>query len=181
MKMFTLLVLVAGLMTVAIDSEAAPRNAQSVPSATTIEADAPEMNESSRRHNISAEILGRGFLYSFNYDYMLTNDVALGAGLSRYSVSSGDSSASAWVIPLYANYYFNEGKHRFFGTGGANLLLASGTIGDDSKVSGSGLAGVVGGGYEFKADNGFLFRAAPYLFVGKASGAWLGLSLGYSI
>jgi hypothetical protein len=134
-----------------------------------------------RRHNLSLELLGRGLLYSFNYDYMLTDDLALGAGFSRTSISAGRSDASAWILPVYANYYFTPGKHRVFATGGANFVVASGTIdGSESKVTGSGLAGVVGGGYEFRADNGFLFRAAPYLFVGKASGVWAGLSLGYS-
>lgn len=134
-----------------------------------------------RRNAMSLELLGRGFLYSFNYDYMVNNDLAVGAGVSHYSVSSGDSNASAWIVPVYANYYLTSGKGRFFATGGANLMFASGSIGDDSKVSGSGIAGVIGGGYEYRADNGFLFRAAPYVFVGKASGAWLGLSLGYTI
>jgi len=134
-----------------------------------------------RRNAMSLELLGRGFLYSFNYDYMLTGDLAVGAGLSHYSVSSGDSNASALIVPVYANYYLTSGKGRFFATGGANLMFASGSFGEDSKVSGSGIAGVIGGGYEYRADNGFLFRAAPYVFVGKASGAWLGLSLGYTI
>jgi hypothetical protein len=149
----------------------------SVAAANDNNLDSPEL----RRNAMSLELLGRGFLYSFDYDYMVNNDLAVGAGVSHYSISSGDSNASALIIPIYANYYFTSGKGRFFATGGANLMFASGNIGDDSKVGGSGVAGVIGGGYEYRADNGFLFRAAPYVFVGKASGAWLGLSLGYTI
>ncbi len=134
-----------------------------------------------RRNGMSLELLGRGLLYSFNYDYLLRDNLALGAGVSSYSISSGSSSASAWIIPVYANYYLTEGTHRWFTTAGANLIFASSTAGNDSRVSGSGLAGVLGGGYEYRGNSGFLFRAAPYVFVGKTSGAWLGVSFGYTI
>jgi hypothetical protein len=136
-----------------------------------------------RRNAMSLELLGRGMLYSVDYDYQLTNNLALGAGASHYSISSGSVGASAWIIPVYANYYLTDSTSgsRWFATGGANLIFASGQVDGDSKVSGSGIAGVLGAGYEYRADNGFLFRAAPYVFVGKASGAWLGLSIGYTI
>ncbi len=151
--------------------------APSAESKTDLPADTPEY----RRNGMSLELLGRGLLYSFNYDYLISDSVALGAGVANYSFSSGSSSASAWIIPIYANYYLTGGRHRWFATGGANLILASGSTGGDDRVTGSGVAGVVGGGYEYRSDGGFLFRAAPYVFVGKASGAWLGVSFGYAI
>ncbi len=134
-----------------------------------------------RRHGISLELLGRGGLYSFNYDYMITDDLALGAGLATYSISSNGSNASAWVVPVYANYYITGQNHRLFVTGGADVVFSSGKLAGDTQVSGSGLAGVLGAGYEYRGDSGFLFRAAPYLMVGKISGTWLGLSFGYAI
>lgn len=134
-----------------------------------------------RPHGLSMEILGRGGLYSFNYDYLVNEDLALGAGIASYSLSSGSAKASAWILPVYANYYVNPGKHRFFATGGMNLITASGSVGEDAQFKGSGIAGVLGGGYEFRGEDGFLFRAAPYFFVGKASGAWIGFTVGYSI
>lgn len=134
-----------------------------------------------RRHSVSLELLGRGLLYSFNYDYLIHDDIAVGAGLSTYSFSSGTSNARLTFVPVYANYYFTPGEHRWFASGGVNLIHASGSIDKDEKISGSGAAGILGGGYEFRGDSGFLFRATPYVFVGKASGVWLGLSLGYSI
>lgn len=157
--------------------------AETLPAPNTVESKA-EQNMNSpelRRNGMSLELLGRGLFYSFNYDYLLTDHLALGAGAANYSMSSGSSSASAWIIPVYANYYLTGGKHRWFTTAGANLIFASSTVGNDSRVSGSGVAGVLGGGYEYRGENGFLFRAAPYVFVGKASGAWLGFSFGYAI
>lgn len=167
-----------------IGAEAA-ENSKRLPTSVTpaIESSASEPAEPHeyRRNGMSLELLGRGLLYSLNYDYLVTDSLALGAGVANYSFSSGSSSASAWIIPVYANYYLTGGKHRWFATGGANVILASGSAGGDDRVTGSGVAGVLGGGYEYKSDGGFLFRAAPYVFVGKASGAWLGVSFGYSI
>jgi hypothetical protein len=156
--------------------------AAEAPAVNSVQSQASDQETSPelRRNAMSLELLGRGLLYSFNYDYLLKDNLALGAGASHYSISSGDASAGAWIIPVYANYYLTGGNHRWFATGGANLIFASGNVGDD-KVSGSGVAGVLGAGYEYRGDNGFLFRAAPYVFVGKASGGWLGISLGYAI
>lgn len=166
-----------------IGAEAAPQKKATTPATQQIEADADSVSRSNepRRHAVSLELLGRGLLYSLNYDYLITDDVAVGAGVSTYSISSGSASASAWLFPIYANYYFTQGPHRWFASGGANLIFASGSVGGDEKVSGSGVAGVLGGGYEYRGDSGFLFRAAPYVFVGKVSGGWLGLSLGFTI
>lgn len=171
-----LTILIALLTTgFALEVEAADKAPNSTP--TTLETSSNEM----RRNNLSLELLGRGGLYSFNYDYMLNDDLAVGGGIASYSISAGTAKASTWILPVYANYYVNQGKHRFFGTGGANLILVSGQIDDSNQVKGSGLAGVLGAGYEYKSDDGFLFRAAPYLMIGKISGGWLGFSLGYSI
>ncbi len=162
-----------------IGAEAAPRKIttkNAAPAANQLEA-----NAEPRRNAFSLELLGRGLLYSLNYDYLITDDIALGAGVSTYSISAGSASASAWIIPVYANYYFTQGSHRWFASGGANLIFASSNVGSDEKISGSGVAGVLGGGYEYRGDSGFLFRAAPYVFVGKVSGGWLGLSLGFTI
>ncbi len=134
-----------------------------------------------RKNGMSLELLGRGLLYSFNYDRMVTDNIAVGMGVSHYSISSGDSNASAWILPVYANYYVTGGHNRWFLTGGADLAFASGNMGSDSKVSGSGVAGVLGAGFEHRGDNGFLFRVAPYALVGKMSGGWIGVSFGYAI
>jgi hypothetical protein len=150
---------------------------------TTLTLESPRLSSSSemRRHAFTMELLGRGGLYSFNYDFMLNDDIALGGGIASYSLSSGSANASAWVLPLYANYYFNQGQHRVFASGGANMILVSGNVSGDTQIKGSGLAGVIGAGYEYRGEDGFLFRATPYVFVGKASGGWIGFTLGYSI
>ncbi|MCO5142048.1 MAG: hypothetical protein M9962_03040 [Oligoflexia bacterium] len=164
-----------------IGAEAAENNPNILVTSQDHNSDQENEVSMARRHNLSTELLGRGGLYSFNYDYLLKDELALGLGISNYSISVADKKVSTYIIPVYANYYFLEGNHRVFATAGTNIIFASGNLNQDSQISGSGLAGVVGGGYEYRSDDGFLFRASPYAFFGKASGVWLGLSFGYSI
>lgn len=127
----------------------------------------------SRRNALALEILGRGGLYSLNYDYSITPDLAVGAGAAIYS----SGSASVKIFPIFANYYFGGPNHRFMVTGGPTIVTASASV-DTSTINGSGLAGTVGAGYEYRGDAGFLFRAAPYVNLGAMSGVWFGLSGG---
>lgn len=135
-----------------------------------------------RVNNISIEGLGRAGLYSINYDRNVSSDWAVGIGFSTYSISLGAQSSSAYIFPLYVNYYLSSpGNGRFFATAGADIIITSGDFTADGVVESSGIALVTGAGYEYKSDGGFLFRIAPYLLLGNASGAWLGISLGYSL
>lgn len=143
--------------------------------------DAESAPSTSQKSAISMELLGRAGFYSFNYDYLIQSDLAIGAGFSAFSIISGESNVSTRILPIYANYYFNEGKSRFFSTAGADLILVSGQAPEGNQIRGSGLAGTAGLGYEYKSAEGFLFRAAPYLMLGQMRGAWLGITLGYSI
>lgn len=145
-----------------------------------------------QRNTLSVELLGRGVLYSLNYDRLISPNIALGAGVSQYSfgyTNNGSSKASLLVIPLYANMYFNESfRHRVYGTAGADLAFASASgntssssssgSGTSYAVSASGLFPTVGFGYEFRPQS-FLFRLAGYGIMGNgAILPWLGLSLG---
>jgi|GEM_PF-3304992 len=129
---------------------------------------------------ISFELLGRGILYSFNYDRELSQNFALGAGYVSYSATSGSSSATLTVIPLYANWYFSPGPHRGFLTAGADLVMLSASL-SGYQLGASGLAPIAGGGYEYRGPGGFLFRGTGYLVVGTVSStATIGLTFGYA-
>lgn len=128
-----------------------------------------------RRNAMSLELLGRGGIYSVNYDYSFSKQLAIGAGVALYS----SGSASVGAFPVYASYYLGENANRLMFTGGPTLVTASASI-DSGSVKGSGLAGAIGIGYEYRGDSGFLFRAVPYLNFGAISGPWLGVSGGYT-
>lgn len=140
--------------------------------------------------SINLELIGRGGLFSLNFDAMVSDSFAVGAGFGYVSISasSGTSSASASAtfIPIYGNYYFNESNHRFYATGGADLVILSGSLSSSSyglsqSATGTSILPVVGVGYEYRGDDWFLFRVAPYIFIG--SGAVYvtgGLTFGYA-
>lgn len=136
----------------------------------------------SRPNAISLETLGRGVLYSVNYDRSLGKSVSLGAGFSYYNFVAGPAHASLLVLPLYSNLYFLSDSHRPFITGGIDIVSISGKVDElldnQIKLSASGAVPMLGGGYEFRGQGGFLFRAALYALVGPGILPWAGLSFG---
>ncbi len=94
--------------------------------AGTTHVDTDVENVAEERPNaISAELLGRGFLYSINYDRSLNESFAIGAGFSYWSVSSFASKASIFAVPVYGNYYFSPDSNRGFLTAGLDFVGAS--------------------------------------------------------
>lgn len=141
---------------------------------------------------VAFELLGRGLLYGVSYDRMISENVALGMGYSNWSAGSQDFRINFNIIPVYANYYFQPGSHRGYISGGAELISAKWDF--DSSISttytdafgnkrtnagaASGVAPIVGGGYEYRGDGGFLFRATGYLLVAAKTQPWFGLTFG---
>jgi hypothetical protein len=146
---------------------------------------------------VSGELLGRGLVYSANMDYSVSKELSLGAGISGLSI--GD--VSIVPLPLYANFYVGNpaGEHRFFLTAGVTPLFASidgsrtrGSTSefrlfdydDEQRASGVAFLGTAGAGYEFRGNNGFVFRALPYLLVSPYTGQAImtfGLSVGVAM
>jgi hypothetical protein len=140
-----------------------------------------------RPNAVSFELLGRGLLYSLDYDRQVTDEVAIGIGYSQFGQGEYDKNGVHYdaihitVIPVYLNYYLeNSGTQRWYITGGLDFV--SGTISSNGfSDTGSGVGIVAGGGYEYRSDSGFLFRATPYI-VASTGGArlWGGLTFGYA-
>ncbi len=143
---------------------------------------------------LTAELGGRGIIYSANLDYSVAKPLSLGIGISHISIS--DFSLTA--LPVYANLYPVGQSHRLLVTVGATLgiLHMAGRAPQDRTDSfdffesssseartGFGILPVFGAGYEYRSMSGFVFRAVPYLFIGgtgelQATG---GLSFGAAL
>jgi hypothetical protein len=137
-----------------------------------------ELDGPSHPNAISVEALGRGMYWSVNFDRMMSDNFAIGVGFS-YATASGGSSA---VIPIYLNWYLSTGDSRPYLTGGFDVLVPTPTVSFLSSTTTAlgSFAGVVGAGYEYRGPTGFLFRVAPYVFVGSAIVPWVGVSFGYA-
>jgi hypothetical protein len=133
-----------------------------------------------RPNAISIELLGRGGYYTFDYDYSVTDLIGLGVGIAAYNLTSNGNSASLFILPVYGNFYFQPGPHRGFLTAGLDIVSISGTL-SGTTFGASGAAPVLGGGYEFRGEEGFLFRGAGYIVIGNSDVAFtIGLSFGYA-
>jgi hypothetical protein len=198
-------ILVASFLLFAINGHAKPERIRPPSSSTT------KMNSSDYRtdltvadkrpNSLSIEMLGRGGLYSLNYDRALGRGVSLGAGFSYIGVSTtllvAEGGVKVLTIPLFVNIYPIGDSHRPFITAGITMVYASVAVESLSEVTDSvsknteqGLPDavieasawlplpVLGAGYEYRGRNGFLFRATPYItFVDKLY-YWAGLTFG---
>lgn len=142
--------------------------------------------------------MGRGGFYSINAEYSPGRDFTFGAGFSYQSLSAMGVTADLITLPAYANYYFGApSAHRGFATGGVTILSIQGKSQDISVKAHAGeqeanimLRGMdlvsatlpipnFGGGYEFAAHSGFLFRAQFLLLYTGQMNQTLGLAVGY--
>ena len=144
---------------------------------------------------ISFELLGRAGLYSFNYDRLLIDYVALGVGFSAITIRStsgaNSNNATALLFPVYGNFYLplKSKTHRFYGTVGVTFAHSSSSAdtdtGDVANESGTGTGYIAGVGYEYRSqdvDGGFIFRASVNVLKAGDSifAPWPGVSAGYA-
>lgn len=94
------------------------------PKAENAQAVDPYFQTVDRPFAFSIELLGRGLLYSLNIDYSVIPNLALGAGISYLP----GTSASALVIPFFANFYPITGENRIFITAGVDYFSASESV-----------------------------------------------------
>src|SRR4051812_29094365 len=76
----------------------------------------------------NVEFLGRGMLYSVNYDRVVNDDLVAGVGFGSTSMRNADGSdpgISTGLIPVFANYYFAREGGSFYGTAGGDSLANS--------------------------------------------------------
>lgn len=135
---------------------------------------------------ISAEILGRGMLWSINFERVVSEQAAVGVGYGQVATeqSEVETDRSARMIPVWMNYYLSDSGNSAFVTGGANVVLNSGSVKRDTatvsalKLPNDAILPVAGGGYESRTDTGFLFRFGAYLLVGDNVKPWMGFTFG---
>jgi hypothetical protein len=131
-------------------------------------------------NHVSLEVGGRGMLYSVNYDRSFGHYVNLGAGISYVGIDTRDfGKLPLTVFPVYANVYTGTKAHRPFLTGGLSLSTFHGTVPLEAREY-AGAFPSVGAGYEYRSDEGFIFRATPYLALMPKATGWFGVTFGGS-
>lgn len=95
------------------------------------------------RHALSVETLGKGGLYSLNYDYLASLKSALGFGFSYQSIRAqptvSDAQINLITLPVYANFYFPIQDHRPFLSTAVTFIKAHATANLDLSSVFSGM------------------------------------------
>lgn len=143
----------------------------------------------SNPNSVNVELGGRGLLYTFSYDRVLSDELSVGFGFGTVPMNDlfgNTTNVSATIVPLYLSYYFMREAGSLFATAGASLVANSSSVsGLKTSVGGLQLSSTpllptAGVGYEFRSDPGFLVRVAGYLILGQTVAPWGGFSIGYS-
>jgi hypothetical protein len=153
--------------------------------ATTASADdARPLNPNS----VNVEILGKGFLYTVNYDRALTEDIFAGIGFGTVGLNNPDGSSAnvtADMFPVYLGYYFIREHGTPFLEVGASAITSNNVKNLVTNLGGmtfssSQLLPFAGLGYEERTDYNFLFRVTGYAMCGQNVKPWFGATFGYA-
>ncbi len=140
-------------------------------------------------NSIGIEVLGRGLLYSIQFDRVLNDDLAAGiafGAIATKTASGTDSGKTASFIPVFMNYYFAREQGSIYATAGATLVTNASDLNGLSAnmssltFSSNAILGTVGLGYENRSDNGFLFRICGYGIIGTTIVPWVGFNFGFA-
>ncbi|MFI5251324.1 MAG: hypothetical protein ACHQQQ_02735 [Bacteroidota bacterium] len=137
-------------------------------------------------NNISVELLGNGFLYSLNYERMLTESFSLRGGFMTYSLDEGASnsgahSSSLTMLPIMANFLlFGKDDKLEIGVGPA--IISESNIDGMDHYSNAAivLTGVIGIRH-LPGDGGITYGAGwtPFFGAGYLTN-WFGVNFGYA-
>ena len=125
---------------------------------------------------VGGEILGRGFVATFNYERFLNNHFGLGGGL----MGIGSSDGVVGIMPLYASFLPGDVHSLYLGAGGAFV----GGGGDVQDYESTWIMQFTAG-YQFQSPNGFWVRPTFTLNVATAGSGgdmllWPGIAMGGS-
>lgn len=101
---------------------------------------APSYQSSSSPKNILfLELLGKGFLYSVDYNRIVSDSISMGFGVSYTTLGATailvSTNASVTQLPIYTNLYLTGNRHRSYLSGGLNIMSISLSAGLTQKVS----------------------------------------------
>ena len=134
------------------------------------------------RNAFYLELLGNGFLYSLNYDRLLTDQISGRVGFMFLGAASDTSAAALAAAPIMVNYLVGQGNSHF--EAGIGVTLLSGGIENVEDFEDEDFNGAIGTatlGYRYQRPaGGFVFRVGLTPFFGAGGIVpYLGVSFGY--
>ena len=138
-----------------------------------------------QKNNFYAELGGAGFLTTLNYERMITENILTRVGFGSQKDKAEDDRQIKNDIsfyPLGLSYLMTSGIQNMEIGIGTTILEGTLTMNGESINPNSKMFFISGGIQNFYDENRFLIKLKGYyLFLGKFSAPWVGISLGFSI
>jgi hypothetical protein len=132
------------------------------------------------KSDVGIELLGKAFLYSFNYQYTPVKQLGLEVGLGALGGGTTDDNTTLIFVPFGGKFYIIPKDGSLYLTAGG-VYLNGRTDAGPLDESGSTSYGYAGLGFEYRSESGLLFRGSAYgLIAGGGFWIWPGLSVGYA-
>ncbi|MFP5520469.1 MAG: hypothetical protein ACLGGX_11240 [Bdellovibrionia bacterium] len=101
--------------------------AESVPVSNVLTSNSLASRKTQARNYLTFDLGGRGGIYSLNIERRFSKQATLGIGFSHYSLELNPTIAktdvSLSILPLYANFYFNNSQVNYFISSGASIVF----------------------------------------------------------
>ena len=138
-----------------------------------------------QKNNIYAELGGAGYLMTVNYERMITKNILTRVGLGSQNNEDKKNTEARNDIsfyPLGLSYLMKSGDQNIEFGFGTTLLDGTLTMNGETINPNSKMLFINGGILRFYEESRFLLKLKGYyLFLGRFSAPWVGISLGFSI
>jgi hypothetical protein len=146
-----------------------------------------QSSQSVPRNLLGGELLGRGGLYSINYERLLTNRIGAGGGISLLSLSGGglfsaSGSTTTVILPTYVSWTPVGRTHSPYLSGGFTLLTSrTREFFLGNTESNVGAFGTLTAGYQYRSESGIVIRPfVSHISIDEDNFWWPGITLGVS-
>ena len=156
-----------------------------------------EEKERTANNALYATLFGYTGLFGVGYERLLSPNLGLNIGFTsleidiKEEVSGSQSRSTLTLIPVFLSFYSGEGSSRFFIEAGLEYAKLDGNSdGMIEVVSGDGIIGIGGIGYNYNPlDGGVFFKIGANIFFNPEADEdeeespvffFAGLSLGFS-
>lgn len=138
--------------------------------------DAPASGDTSSRHAVYAELLGKTGLYGLGYEYQPAPWLHLGTSISVWNASGATLLAAAPYLGVGARL---RGDHRWFAHLGSSIVHhREPAVAGWDGLSETGIGGQLAAGYELRRTRYFVRASAIVSFGDGGWVPWLGLAAG---
>jgi hypothetical protein len=127
---------------------------------------------------LGVELLGRGLIYSVNYERSLTPRTGIGMGTAYWNIDK----AHIAIVPLYASWNPVGDRHSLYLAAGTTLIYGReksflfDTPGSESAFLAAGTSSV---GYQYRSSGGYVIRPALNILLSRHGNiVWPGITLG---